>query len=216
MNRTFVLGYLQLEATMQALDIQTSIEVNFSPLMRRYTLKEFWALPEREDHARYNLIGGFLFMVPPPNPPHQDVASRMNRQLVSFVVNQKVEGEVYFPPAPIYVRAEGSTYLEPDLMYVSKESRERMGTAFPSAEIVFEFCSRRTLIYDHTTKADTYLALGVRELWLVNPFAVTIEVRHAGKIGEKLVWHVSRYSRGQLAQSRVLEGFEVSVTEMFA
>ncbi len=200
---------------MQALDTQTSIEVNFSPLLRRYTLEEFWALPEREDHARYNLIGGFLFMVPPPNPPHQDVASRMNETLMRFVLNNKIEGHVYFPPAPIYVRAEGSTYLEPDLMYVSTESRERMGTAFTSADIVFEFSSRRTIVYDHTTKADTYLALGVRELWLVNPFAATIEVRHAGKIGEKLVWHVLKYTRGQQAQSRVLEGFEVSVTDLF-
>jgi Uma2 family endonuclease len=201
---------------MQALDKQTSIEVNFSPLLRRYTLEEFWALPEREDHARYNLIGGFLFMVPPPNPPHGDVASRMNKSLMRFVLNNNSEGDVYFPPVPIYVRAEGSTYLEPDLMYVSRESREKMGTAFTSAEIVFEFSSRRTIVYDHTTKADTYLALGVRELWLVNPFSATIEVRHAGKIGEKPVWHVLKYSRGQHAQSRVLEGFEVSVTDMFA
>lgn len=201
---------------MQALDTQTSIEVNFSPLLRRYTLEEFWALPEREDHARYNLIGGFLFMVPPPNPPHQDVASRMLRLLMRFVDGNKIEGEVYIPNAPIYVRAEGSTYLEPDLMYVSNELRQKIGIPFTSADIVFEFSSRRTIIYDHTTKADTYLALGVRELWLVNPFSATIEVRHAGKIGDKLVWHVLRYSRGQQAQSRVLDGFEVSVTELFA
>lgn len=155
-------------------------------------------------------------MVPPPNPPHQDVASRMNRLLLRFVDGNKIEGDVYFPPAPIYVRAEGSTYLEPDLMYVSRESQEKMGTAFTSAEIVFEFSSRRTIVYDHTTKADTYLALGVRELWLVNPFSASIEVRHAGKIDEKLVWLVLKYSRGQQAQSRVLEGFEVSVTELFA
>ena len=127
-----------------------------------------------------------------------------------------IEGDVYFPPVPIYVRAEGSTYLEPDLMYVSKESQKKMRTAFTSADIVFEFSSRRTTIYDHTTKADTYLALGVRELWLVDPFSVSIEVRHAGKIGEKLVWHTLKYSRGQQAQSHVLEGFEVSVTELFA
>jgi len=200
---------------MQELKTETSIEVNFSPLLRRYTLEEFWALPEREDHARYNLIGGFLFMVPPPNPPHHDVASRMNRLLVRFVDGNKIEGDVYFPDTPIYVRAEGSTYLEPDLMYISRESREKMGTAFTSADIVFEFSSRRTIVYDHTTKADTYLALGVRELWLVNPFSATIEVRHAGKIGDKLVWHTLKYSRGQQAQSRVLEGFEISVADMF-
>ncbi len=200
---------------MQALDTQTSIEVNFSPLLRRYTLEEFWALPEREDHARYNLIGGFLFMVPPPNPPHGDVASRMTRSLVGFVVTNKIEGDVHHPPEPIYIRAEGSTYLEPDMMYVSRELRKTFGKIRTSADIVFEYSSRRTIIYDHTTKADTYLALGVRELWLVNPFAATIEVRHAGKIGEKLVWHVLKYTRGQQAQSRVLEGFEVSVTNLF-
>jgi Uma2 family endonuclease len=200
---------------MQALDTQTSIEVNFSPLLRRYTLEEFWALPEREDHARYNLIGGFLFMVPPPNPPHGDVTSRMTRSLVGFLVNNQIEGDVHHPPEPIYIRAEGSTYLEPDMMYVSKELRKTFGKMRTSADIVFEYSSRRTIVYDHTTKADTYLALGVRELWLINPFSASIEVRHAGKIGEKLVWHVLRYSRGQQAQSRVLEGFEVSVTDLF-
>jgi Uma2 family endonuclease len=200
---------------MQALDTQTSIEVNFSPLLRRYTLEEFWALPEREDHARYNLIGGFLFMVPPPNPPHGDVASRVLRLLMRFVDRNNIEGDVHYPPEPIYIDTDAPTYLEPDLMYVSRELRKTFGEMRTSADIVFEFSSRRTIIYDHTTKADTYLALGVRELWLVNPFAATIEVRHAGKIGEKLVWHVLKYSRGQQAQSRVLEGFEVSVTDLF-
>src|ERR1043166_1417029 len=106
---------------MQELKTETSIEVNFSPLQRRYTLEEFWALPEREDHARYNLIGGFLFMVPPPNPPHGDVASRMNRSLMQFVLANNLDGDVHHPPEPIYIRAEGSTYLEPDMMYVSRE-----------------------------------------------------------------------------------------------
>src|SRR5215218_7590956 len=104
---------------MQALDTQTSIEVNFSPLQRRYTLEEFWALPEREDHARYNLIGGLLFMVPPPNPLHGDVASRMNKSLVEFLFINKIAGDVHFPNEPIYRSAESATYLEPDLMYVS-------------------------------------------------------------------------------------------------
>ena len=201
---------------MQELKTETSIEVNFSPLLRRYTLEEFWALPEREDHARYNLIGGFLFMVPPPNPPHGDVASRMLHSLMRFVLDNKIEGNVHYPPEPIYISTDMPTYLEPDLMYVSRELRQKMGTKRTSADIVFEFCSRRTIVYDHTTKADTYLALGVRELWIVNPFSATVEVRHAGKIGDRLVWHVLKYSRGQQAQSRVLEGFEVCVTEMFA
>ena len=66
---------------MQA--FKPSDEVDFS---RRYTLEEFWALPEREDHARYELIGGYLYMVPPPNPPHGDLAIRYgNVALMKFV-----------------------------------------------------------------------------------------------------------------------------------
>ena len=198
---------------MQAL--ATSDKVNFSPLHRRYTLEEFWALPEREDRARYNLIGGYLFMVPPPNPPHGDLAANMNRALTLFLAARKIEGKVHFPDEAIYRRAVGSTYLEPDLMYVSKELRERMGSRRTSADIVFEFLSRSTSVYDRTTKADTYLALGVRELWLVDPVTETIEVRHPKERSDTLVWEIYIYSKGEHAKSRVLEGWEVSVDEIF-
>ena len=202
---------------MQALEKETSVEVevNFSPLLRRYTLEEFWALPEREDHARYNLIGGFLFMVPPPIPPHGKLDSRMNKSIMEFLLINKIEGDVHHPNEPIYIRAEGSTYLEPDMMYVSKELEQRMGAKRTSADIVFEYLSRSTSVYDRTTKADAYLDLGVRELWLIDPITETIEVRHAGKAGEILVWKLLKYSRGQHAESRVLEGYKVSVNDLF-
>lgn len=204
---------LNLEAEMQAL--ATSDQVNFSPLHRRYTLEEFWALPEREDRARYNLIGGHLFMVPPPNPPHGDLDGRLNKSLVSFVIKNDIDGQVHHPPEPIYIRAEGSTYLEPDMMYVSHALRERMGSKRTSADIVFEYLSRSTSVYDRTTKADTYLALGVRELWLIDPVTETIEVRHPKERSDTLVWEIYIYSKGEHAKSRVLDGWEVSVDEIF-
>lgn len=204
---------LNLEAEMQAL--ATSDQVNFSPLHRRYTLEEFWALPEREDRARYNLIGGYLFMVPPPNPPHGYLDGKLNASLVVFLAANKLKGLVHHPPEPIYIRAEGSTYLEPDMMYVSDALRERMGSKRTSADIVFEYLSRSTSVYDRTTKADTYLALGVRELWLIDPVTETIEVRHPKERSDTLVWEIYIYSKGEHAKSRVLEGWEVSVDEMF-
>jgi Uma2 family endonuclease len=90
-----------------------------------------------------------------------------------------------------------------------------LGSKRTSADIVFEYLSRSTSVYDRTTKADTYLALGVRELWLIDPITETIEVRHASKAGEILVWKALKYSRGQHAESRVLEGYQVSVNELF-
>jgi Uma2 family endonuclease len=198
---------------MQVIEVPT--QINFSPLLRRYTLEEFWALPEREDRVRYDLIGGYLFMVPPPKAPHEDLGARMTRTLMKFVLENNIEGDVHHPRSAIWRRARGSTYLEPDMMYVSKELRARMGDERDSADIVFEYLSPSTSLYDRTTKADTYLALGVRELWLIDPVTVTIEVRHAHHETQMPVWETFIYSHGQKAKSRVLDGWEVSVTEFF-
>jgi Uma2 family endonuclease len=95
---------------MQAL--KTSDQVDFS---RHYTLEEF---------CHYELIKGRLHMVPGPNPPHGDLTSDLAKALFKFLYVNNVDGKVYFPKEPVYLRAEGSTYLEPDLMYVSKALRE--------------------------------------------------------------------------------------------
>jgi Uma2 family endonuclease len=42
---------------------------------------------------------------------------------------------------------------------------------------VIEVISPGSAIYDRNTKADTYAALGVKELWLVDQGSKTIEVR---------------------------------------
>ena len=190
-------------------------QINFSPLSRRYTLEEFWALPEREDHARYDLIGGYLFMVPPPNPPHGDLGARMLRALMKFILDKNIDGQVHHPAEAIWLDEEGPTYLQPDMMYVSNALRAQFGQKRTSADIVFEFLSRSTTVYDRTTKADTYLALGVRELWLVDPVRVAIEVRHASTAEGVRVWEICNYRRGEPAKSRVLEGWEVPVDQIF-
>ena len=195
---------------MQA--IETTVTVDFS---RRYTLEEFWALPEPEDRSTYELIGGFLYIVPPPNPPHGDLASDLAKALFKFLDVNNVDGKVHFPHEPVYRRSKGSIYLEPDLMYVSNTLRARMGSKRTSADIVFECLSESTTRYDRTTKADAYLTLEVRELWLVDPVTMTIEVRHRDEVGETPVWEVVKYSRGEYARSRVLAGWEVSVDEVF-
>ena len=195
---------------MQAL--KPSDEVDFS---RRYTLEEFWALPEREDGAHYELIGGYLYMVPPPNPPHGDLAAELARALFRFLIVNNIDGKVHFPQEPVYCRAECSTYVEPDLMYVSRALRERMGSKRTSADIVFECLSRSTSVYDRTLKADAYLAMAVRELWLVDPITMTIEVRYRGKTGNTAGWDPHTHSRGEHVKSRVLEGWEVPVAEVF-
>jgi len=90
-----------------------------------------------------------------------------------------------------------------------------MGPFRTSADIVLECLSESTAVYDRTTKADTYLALGVQELWLVDPVTKTIEVRHPKELRDTRVWEIYIYERGEHAKSRVLDSWQVSVDEIF-
>jgi Uma2 family endonuclease len=181
--------------------------------VKQYTLEEFWALPEPEDRSRYELIGGCLFMVPPPDWPHEDFDERLNKSLVVFVTSHGDPGKVFHPRASIYT---DETYLEPDMMYVSNELAAKMGKRRTSADIVFEYFSKSSATYDRTTKADTYLALGVHELWLIDSDNVTIEVRYRIMRENSPAWQIVRYVKGDMAESRVLNGWRVSVDELFA
>ncbi|MGI8732511.1 MAG: Uma2 family endonuclease [Pyrinomonadaceae bacterium] len=198
---------------MQSLD--TAPNVSFSPLLHRYTLEEFFTLPDPDDRSHYELIGGFLFMCPPPDPPHGLIDSRLNKSLVQFLLAHEIPGEAHHPREPIYTDLHAGIYLEPDMMFVSEELGKRMGRKRTSADIVFEYLSVSNAVYDRTTKAHTYLALGVRELWLIDPSVSTIEVRHASEHKGKPAWETWRYSDGDWAESRVLSGWRVSVSELF-
>ena len=198
---------------MQVLETPTKNVVSFSPLLRQYTLEEFWDLPEPKDRAHYELIKGNLFMVPPPDPPHGDFDARLKASLIVFLAARGNPGSVYHPREAIYIN---DTYLEPDMMYVSHDLRAKMGKRRTSADIVFEYLSKSSGNYDRTTKADTYLALGVRELWLIDADNRMIEVRYKIMKGSFPDWQVVQYRKGEWAESRVLEGWRVSVDELFA
>lgn len=150
-------------------------------------------------------------MVPPPDWPHEDFDARLNKSLVLFVASHGDPGTVYHPQAPIYT---DDTYLQPDMMYVSNELAAKMGKRRTTADIVFEYVSKSNAIYDYTTKADTYLALGVRELWLVDPENQWIEIRYRIMRDDSPEWQIIRYEKGDVTESRVLPGWKVSVDEL--
>lgn len=200
---------------MQVLEsVQTNI--TFSSLLKRYTLEEFWALPEPEDRSHYELIEGVLHIVPPPKTEHDEIISIISESLTLYIVSKDRPGRIFHPRASIYVEDVWGTYLEPDMMYVSNELREKMGNRRTSADIVFESLSESTAVYDRTTKADTYLALGIKELWLIDSDNETIEIRNAAANDGILFWQKRLYVKGEKAESRILENWQIAVNEVFA
>jgi Uma2 family endonuclease len=154
-------------------------------------------------------------MVPPPAPPHGSLDARLAASLHDHLKSNHIPGEVHHPRQAIYIDEEMGTYLEPDMMFVSEELGQQMGRKRTSADIVFEYASKSTAVYDRITKADTYLALGVRELWIVDSSTMMIEVRQAVVLEGKAAREVRRYSKGDWAESNVSPGWRISVDELF-
>jgi Uma2 family endonuclease len=185
--------------------------VNTSPLVKTYTLDEFWALPDPPDHSKLELIAGVLYMSPPPEYTHDNIVSRLNRMLVIELAKLKSKGRIYAPRAAIWT--SDRTYLEPDLFYLSAETEAQLDPEHrTTADLVIEVISPGSAIYDRNTKADTYAALGVKELWLVDETGENVEVR--ALVGARYV-EGTVIAKGEQLQSVVIPGVVINVTEIF-
>jgi Uma2 family endonuclease len=188
--------------------------VSTSPLVKTYTLEEFWELPEPLDHSKLELIAGVLYMTPPPGYLHNNAVSRLILLLANHQTKTGDQGRLYVPRAGI-VKGPNS-WLEPDLFYLRADTKALSDPKYPqyfsTADLVIEVISPGSAIYDRNTKADTYAALGVKELWLVDEVSGIIELRtlEGEQYGASIV-----FERDDYLKSTVLPGFQVKVSSVF-
>jgi len=185
--------------------------VNTSPLVKTYSLEEFWALPDPPDHSKLELIAGVLYLTPPPGYAHDYSVARIIRLITEELIRLGIKGRLLTPRAAIWTNER--TYLEPDLFYLSKETEARLDPERrTTADLVIEVISPGSAIYDRNTKADTYAALGVKELWLVDETAETVELRTLA--GDRyLEGHL--FVKGDRLHSLVIPDLSVEVTKVF-
>ena len=182
--------------------------ITTSPLVKTYTLQEFWDLPEPADHTKLELIKGVLYMSPPPDFPHNEATSDFFVYLQKAIEQWGYRSKLYTNRAALWI---DDTYLEPDLMYISDELKSQMDPRhWTKADIVIEILSLSTALYDRRTKSDTYRAMGVREMWLVDTEKKEVEVR-SFEAGETAV-----YKFTDTLGSEVLPKIEIHVAALFS
>ena len=152
-----------------------------------YTVDDLERFPN--DGNRYELLDGVLLVTPAPGTPHQLIVSRILSVLLPAVQDP---GHA-FVLAPGVVTFAPGTQLEPDILVAPAR--------FPVSErwsdlreywLAVEVYSRSSRIYDHDFKRDNYLKLGVKEVWLVDRAARSVEVsREPGSsviVTDVVVW----------------------------
>ena len=170
--------------------------ISTSPLVKTYTLQEFWDLPEPTDHSKLELIKGVLYMTPPPDVPHSEVSSQIHEVLLAAIRKNGYRGKLYAPRTALWI--DDDTYLEPDLMYLSDKLKAQMKPDhWTRADIVIEILSPSTAVYDRTTKSDTYQIMGIREMWNVDVATREVEVR-SFEAGASILYRGSNEVRSQV------------------
>ncbi len=189
--------------------IEPSTQFNFSPISRRYTLAEFSDLPEPDEHSKLELIGGILYMTPMPDWEHAKVVEMILKKLMAL----KAPGKIFVPRAGITTGE--NTWIEPDLFYISETGLKKLTGHPTTADLVVEVLSQGTEEYDRTTKSDTYAALGVGELWLVDYRKKTIEAR-VNPPGGKAFTSIVVYETGDELISQAIPDLKFKIDDVFS
>lgn len=172
---------------------------------RRWTFDELVAeLPE--SNLPTELWDGELILSPAPSFLHQEIVDRFHDCLKAWVRQRRL-GKTGVAPLDMVLTTRRAT--QPDVVFISNERlgiiKERiMGAADLVAEVLSPGSRRR----DRIDKRDLYEQHGVREYWLIDPEAKTVEVLHLESGAYQLV---GRWHPGERARSRLLKGFEVPV-----
>lgn len=160
-------------------------------LVPRYTAAEVRRFPD--DHLRYEVIRGELFVTPAPGTPHQRAVVEFTVRLHAYVTTHKL-GEVL--PGPFEVQFAGDTAVQPDVIVILAAQRGRLtrkrlhGAPALAIEIV-SYSSKRT---DRLQKRQLYQEEGVSEYWIADVEQLHVERWRQGDaapevLTDRLAWH---------------------------
>ena len=174
----------------------------------KFTVKDYMSTPEGK---RYQLLDGEMILAPSPNTRHQRILISLVSALKEFAETHEA-GEVFL--APYDVVLSNHDVAQPDILFVSN-SRSKIVTEANiqgAPDLVVEILSPGTAIYDRGYKQSLYSTHGVREYWLVDPDAETVEVLAEG--AQALVLHAT-HRRGESLTSPLLAGLAIGLDQVF-
>jgi Uma2 family endonuclease len=175
---------------------------------RRFTYDQLVTeLPETNRPGE--LWDGELVLSPGPSCRHQTISHRFHRFLDDWVTAQEL-GEVF--GAPLDMVLAPHQVVQPDVMFVHRDRRHIIQRTLEGpADLVAEVLSLGGRTRDRIEKRDLYEQYAVREYWLIDPEAQTVEVLCL-EAGRYQLAH--RWRPGETAESRLLPGFHLEVDRL--
>jgi Uma2 family endonuclease len=180
-----------------------------SPIKLNY--EEFCQLPE--SLLPHEVIDGELRMPAAPIRRHQRVIGNTYLILRPHFESRGL-GTVELAPVDVVLDQERPLVVQPDLLYVSRERAAIIrDKVYGAPDLAVEVSSRSGALFDRTEKAALYAHYGVREYWLVDPEAETVEVRRLEEGGHEVI---GVFRRGEVLRSTLFPELHLPVDQIFA
>ena len=177
----------------------------------KLTYEEFCQLPESV--LPHELIDGELRMSAAPSWKHQETLGNIHDPVRRHARGGRL-GRVAMAPIDVVLDPDRPLVLQPDLVFVGQD---RIGIirdkVYGAPDLVVEISSANGALFDRTEKAALYAQYGVREYWLVDPEAETVEVRRLAPGGYE---SLGLFRRGDVVRSLVLPDLRLAVDDIFA
>ena len=136
---------------------------------KKFSLLEFNAL-KTKDENKYELIDGIVLMSPRPNYKHQEIMSRLNLEIGTYLKGKKC---IVFSEVELEYN---NNVLILDLSIICGLDNSNFQRYKKAPEIIIEIISPSSQYTDTFTKLYKYELLGVKEYWIANPKTETITI----------------------------------------
>jgi Uma2 family endonuclease len=178
----------------------------------RFTYEDYLGFPD--DGRRHELVEGEHVVTPAPTRRHQELAVRLLLALGNYLQAHPI-GHLY--PAPIDVILSDTDVVQPDIVYVSHERSQVLGTWIHGApDLAVEIVSPSSRRNDEVLKRRLFDRFDVREYWVVDPEVESVKVYRRSEAGTfPRAAELSR-EEGHTLESPLLPGLTIALRDLFA
>lgn len=177
------------------------------PRQGEWTEADYFRLPET--NRIVELSEGRLIITPSPTEQHQIVLGNL-LVLFKMHVKSKKLGKVLM--SPMDVRLYEGVIRQPDIVFMSSEHNDRTTEEIWGVpDLVVEVLSKGTVREDKERKFREYQKAGVQEYWIVDPFRKIVNVY---ALEDGIFELFGKWGQGEIAKSKLLAGFEISVDDV--
>lgn len=157
-----------------------------------------------EEGWRYELIHEVLVVSPPPLRKERDPNEELGHWLRSYQ-EARPQGRTLDATFPEETVVTPTERRRADRVIYAGLGRDPHEGEVPAIVVEFVSAGKRSLSRDHQEKRDEYLAIGVREYWIIDRFARCLTVYQMQ--GDSCTHQVVR--EGQVYTTPLLPGFEL-------